>query len=75
MIVEDKSVFKKMYQSREGILDSAPCSEYSAVRQSEILNLHDIRLLEPILDIGYGKAGSLVKHLSKLLFPAVVQQI
>ena len=61
---------KKMYQNREGILDSAPCSEYSAVLQSEILHLHDIRLLEPILDIGCGKAGSLVKHLREKGFEA-----
>lgn len=54
---------KKLYQDKEAVLESVACFEYSAILQSEILHLHGIKLLEPILDIGCGKEGRLVKYL------------
>jgi hypothetical protein len=51
----------ELYHNDEAILNAVVCSEYSSALQKEILSLHKIPLLEPILDIGCGKNGTLVK--------------
>lgn len=53
----------KMYRQHEAVLEAVACSEYNSELQKEILVLKDIELLEPVLDIGCGKNGSLVKSL------------
>jgi hypothetical protein len=52
-----------IYQHRGTTLEAVACSEYNAALQKEILCLDKIQLLEPILDIGCGKNGSLIKSL------------
>ncbi len=39
------------------------CSEYSPVMQLRVLGLSNARLTEPVLDLGCGEAGLLVRHL------------
>jgi hypothetical protein len=51
----------ELYYNDEAILKAVVCSEYSSALQKEILSLNKIPLLEPILDIGCGKNGTLVK--------------
>lgn len=46
------------------ILKQAVCSEYSPELQLRILGLDATQLLSPVLDIGCGKQGKLVKHLN-----------
>jgi hypothetical protein len=45
------------------LLRSVPCEEYSARFQLQLLNIDLASLAEPILDVGYGTAGSLVNFL------------
>lgn len=45
------------------LLQSVPCEEYSARFQLDILNLDPQKIAEPVLDIGCGKDGTLVKFL------------
>jgi hypothetical protein len=45
------------------LLQSVPCEEYSACFQLDILNLDLKEITEPILDIGCGADGTLVKFL------------
>jgi SAM-dependent methyltransferase len=54
---------QEIYREKDAVLESVVCSEYSATLQKEILHLNNIQLLEPVLDIGCGKAGNLVKYL------------
>jgi hypothetical protein len=56
---------RSMYQPRGTTLEAVACAEYSSALQKKILCLHKIPLREPILDIGCGKDGSLVKSLIK----------
>lgn len=46
------------------ILQKAVCSEYSPEFQAEILGLQPHCLLEPVLDLGCGKSGQLVRYLN-----------
>lgn len=57
-----------MYQEKEAVLKPVACSEYSAFLQKNILHLNDVQLLEPILDIGCGQEGNLVKYLRENAF-------
>ncbi len=52
-----------MYRQQGAVLEAVTCSEYSFELQKDILSLNNIELLEPVLDIGCGKNGSLVKSL------------
>ena len=47
------------------ILQKVVCSEYSAEMQLEILGMQLETLVEPVLDLGCGKSGRLVRHLSQ----------
>jgi hypothetical protein len=47
------------------ILNRAVCAEYSPVLQMEILGLRLADLLAPVLDIGCGKSGALVRYLNE----------
>ncbi|MDR2010627.1 MAG: class I SAM-dependent methyltransferase [Bacteroidales bacterium] len=53
----------EIYQGKDSVIEPVVCSEYSADLQKNILQLNEIHLLEPILDIGCGKAGNLIKNL------------
>lgn len=46
------------------LLQSVPCEEYSARFQLDVLNLDFKELIEPVLDIGCGADGTLVRFLS-----------
>jgi len=59
---------QEMYQKKETVLEPIMCAEYSAILQKSILHLKDIQLLEPILDIGCGQDGNLVKYLRENAF-------
>ena len=60
---------QEMYQKKEPVLEPIMCAEYSAILQKNILHLTDVQL-EPILDIGCGQEGNLVKYLRKNAFEA-----
>lgn len=53
------------------ILKQVVCGEYSPQFQMNLLGLDDKTLVEPVLDIGCGKTGTLVKHLRTLGFKAI----
>ena len=53
----------KIYRQENEILKPVACAEYSATFQHDILCLEPSQLLEPILDIGCGKEGYLIKSL------------
>jgi len=43
-----------------------PCSEYSDDFQADILRINNIKLLEPIIDVGCGKNCSLIHYLKSI---------
>jgi hypothetical protein len=53
----------KIYPYKEKDLNPVVCHEYSAEFQIEILHLKVEELMEPVLDIGCGRQGNLVKYL------------
>lgn len=53
---------QKIYPVNAPIVETVTCSEYSAASQKQTLHLDKIELCEPILDIGCGKDGYLVKN-------------
>lgn len=56
----------KMYTNQNLIIQPVPCAEYKADLQIKVLHLNPHTVNEPVLDIGCGKQGTLVRHLSKL---------
>lgn len=54
---------QKIYSESDAIVNAVACSEYSAQLQKRTLHLDRIKLSDPILDIGCGKDGNLVKSL------------
>lgn len=54
---------QKIYAESDAIVNAVACAEYSAGLQKRTLHLDRIKLMEPILDIGCGKDGKLVKSL------------
>ncbi|MBK7174231.1 MAG: class I SAM-dependent methyltransferase [Bacteroidales bacterium] len=54
---------EKIYSSKGEELEAVACSEYSPDLQFEILQLDMNQLVEPILDMGCGIKGELVKYL------------
>ncbi|HBG41564.1 MAG TPA: hypothetical protein DEF88_12210 [Porphyromonadaceae bacterium] len=62
--VEESNPFSKiMYQKEDITVQPVVCCEYSADIQKHILHLQLEELPEPILDVGSGKHGNLVKSL------------
>lgn len=53
------------------ILKQVICGEYSPQFQMNLLGLDEKTLAEPVLDLGCGKTGTLVKHLRTLGFKAI----
>ncbi len=62
---------RKMYSGAGEIIDPVACSEYSPQLQIDILGIKTESLMEPILDVGCGKKGLLVKYLSDQGFSIV----
>ncbi|MBK6965717.1 MAG: hypothetical protein IPH20_17765 [Bacteroidales bacterium] len=54
---------EKLYLSGDEDLQAIPCAEYSAAIQVEILQMDLSCIMEPVLDIGCGRHGNLVKCL------------
>jgi hypothetical protein len=63
------SHFTRVLQHQTG-LNKIVCQEYSPELQSQILRLNVGNLLPPVLDIGCGQNGYLVRHLRKQQVPA-----
>ena len=55
---------RKLYSGAGEIIDPVACSEYSPQLQIDVLGIETGNLMEPILDVGCGKKGLLVKYLS-----------
>ena len=53
----------KIYPQKEKDLDPVVCHEYSVGLQLDILKLNINGLMSPVLDIGCGRQGNLVKYL------------
>jgi hypothetical protein len=60
---ESNSFAEKIYTSKGEIIESVVCSEYSPDLQIDILQIDIDQIVEPVLDIGCGKQGSLVLFL------------
>ncbi len=60
---ESNSFAEKIYTSKGEIIESVACSEYSPDLQIDILQIDTDQIVEPVLDIGCGKQGSLVLFL------------
>ena len=67
-LAKTNSFSQKMYRKKEPVLEPVMCAEYSAILQKNILHLNDVQLIEPILDIGCGQDGNLVKYLRENAF-------
>ena len=52
--------------SASPVISKKVCSEYTPQFQLEILHINPYRLSEPVLDLGCGRSGSLVKYLLSL---------
>jgi len=52
----------KLYESKAEILEHVACSEDSAELQIDILQIDTEQITGPVLDIGCGKQGNLVKY-------------
>lgn len=57
---------EKIYSNSDATVKPVACAEYSPALQIEILNMDCKTLMEPVLDIGCGKQGNLVKELIQL---------
>jgi hypothetical protein len=56
----------KLYGSKAEIVEPVACSEYSPMLQIDILQIDTQQITGPVLDIGCGKQGKLVKYLRGL---------
>ena len=57
---------ERIYSNTDFDIKPVACSEYSPDFQINVLKIDTKTLMEPILDIGCGKQGNLVKYLSHL---------
>ena len=55
--------YQKTPLEHNGLLQTVPCEEYSPSLQLQVLNIDMATLAEPILDIGCGLEGTLVRYL------------
>lgn len=60
-----------LYSKSHSSIDPVACSEYTADIQLKILQIDTHNLPQPVLDIGCGKQGNLVKYLCAKGFDAV----
>jgi len=60
------SFAEKVYSNADSEIDPIASSEYSPDLQIDILRIDRKALMTPVLDIGCGKQGNLVKYLNKL---------
>lgn len=63
-LVRFNSFAEEIYSNADQIIKSVPCSEYSYNLQIDIFRIDVERLISPVLDIGCGKHGNLVKYLN-----------
>jgi hypothetical protein len=56
---------EKIYTTAASGIEPVPCFEYSPELQLNILNINLDTLMEPVLDIGCGKQGNLVRFLQQ----------
>lgn len=70
-LIQYNSFAAKLYSEAENDIIPVVCSEYSAELQLAVLNINTRDLNRPVLDIGCGKQGILVKHLNNLGFEAI----
>lgn len=61
---------QRMYSQQGSELKPVACSEYNAELQLKVLDIELTSIVEPILDIGCGTQGNLVKYLSERGFEA-----
>lgn len=56
---------EQLYRNAEAELDPVACAEYSATLQMDLLRIDPDTLLPPVLDIGCGQEGRLVRFLNE----------
>jgi hypothetical protein len=56
---------EKIYSNAAAKVKPVACSEYSPDTQLNILKINKEALVQPVLDIGCGKEGNLIRHLQK----------
>lgn len=57
---------KEIFQNQGDELENIPCSEYSAQLQIQLLGIETSKIKSPLLDIGCGIEGRLVKYFRSL---------
>ena len=62
-LLKANSFAGKMYTPKDELVEPVTCHEYSAELQLTILQIDTDKIAGPVLDIGCGKQGNLVKHL------------
>jgi len=62
-LLKANSFADKIYLSKDEVVEPVACHEYSAELQLDILQMNMDRIIGPVLDIGCGKQGNLVRHL------------
>jgi len=64
-LLNANSFAEKVYSTKDRFLEPVACHEYSAELQLTILKMDTDKMAGPVLDIGCGKQGNLVKHLRR----------
>jgi len=64
-LAETNPFAPKLYADKNEILQDVVCEEYNALLQLDLLHIDLDSIEEPVLDIGCGKNGELVKFLRK----------
>ena len=62
-LLKANSFAEKIYLSKDEVIETVTCHEYSAELQLEILQMNMDHITGPVLDVGCGKLGNLVRHL------------
>jgi len=62
-LLKANSFAGKMYTPKDELVEPVACHEYSAELQLTIFQIDTDKIAGPVLDIGCGKQGNLVKHL------------
>ena len=64
-LLKANSFAGKMYTPKDELVEPVACHEYSAELQLTIFQIDTDKIAGPVLDIGCGKQGNLVKHLRR----------